>query len=378
MRVLVAPDGFKGGPAADKVAEAMAQGVRRAGGQVDILPMADGGAGTADVLRTVYSEMVRVPTMSVDAYGRPRLSHYDRIHRTAIVEAAVGSGFVPADARPDQVLASTSLGTGLLMNAALADVQVQEVVVALGGTGSVDAGMGLLAGLGAHFYDAHGDRLDPIAGSVAAIAAIDMDGVLPLDKSLIGWCDVFVPLLGVTGAVQFFGPQKGVGPGTMDALERAFARYADRLEGVTGRSELVSVPGTGAAGGMGLALAALGGSLRLGAEQVAGFIALDQRIQGVDWVLTGEGRLDAQTKEGKVVATVVQHAQRLGVPTAVIAGSIDPDQWEWLSAMNAFAFSLVPGPMTLDAAVAGSESLLTASAFSVAGWAQSMGKSHRP
>ena len=148
MRVLVAPDGFKGGPSAILAAKAMAQGIVRAGGEADVMPMADGGEGTQDALRATFPQMLQIPAKRVDAYGRLGRGHYVRLGRTALVEASVGSGFIEASQRPQGALETTSLGTGQLVQAALSDPEVDDVVVALGGTGSVDAGLGFLSGLG--------------------------------------------------------------------------------------------------------------------------------------------------------------------------------------------------------------------------------------
>ena len=362
MRVVIAPDAFKGGPDGLKIAQAMARGVFGAGASAKLLPMADGGEGTADVIRAFSGQGERVPVDIVDAFGRPAKGHYDRIGAMAVVEAAVGSGFIEASQRPSTVEATTSLGTGQLVQRALADPQVAEVVVALGGTGCVDGGLGLLEGIGWQFYDGAGRRLPPMTRSLAEVRE-----ALPstLVKPLVGWWDVSVPLLGELGSVRGFGPQKGIRSEDLERMEAAMASFGRVLQEQSLREGLVEISGAGAAGGMGMAISAAGGHLRPGAEQVAQFIGLDEHLAHADLAMTGEGRLDAQTKAGKVVATVAAHAHRLNVPTVVLAGSIDLASPSWLSSLNAYAFSIVPGPMALEHAMADTERLVQAQAFTV-------------
>ncbi|MCL4521298.1 MAG: glycerate kinase, partial [Firmicutes bacterium] len=345
------------------------------GGEADVMPMADGGEGTQDALRATFPQMLQIPAKRVDAYGRLGRGHYVRLGRTALVEASVGSGFIEASQRPQGALETTSLGTGQLVQAALSDPEVDDVVVALGGTGSVDAGLGFLSGLGWQFYDAHGGLVKPTASGLSSIAFIE--GEEP-SKPIVGWCDVFVPLLGERGSVRLFGPQKGVEPSDMTALEAHMGAFVAVLERHLGRSGLAKHLGAGAAGGMGMAIAALGGALLSGAEQIAKLAGLDHRLRGVDLCLTGEGRLDAQTEEGKVVATVCRHAKSHGVPTVVLAGSVDLQTVTWLDALDAYAFSVVPGPMALASAIAETERLLEASALSVVSLARRLGLGEEP
>lgn len=359
MRVVIAPDSFKGGPSAERIAMAMARGVRRAGGSAVVRPMADGGEGTAEIVVGPAAEHVAVDV--VDAFGRPRRASYLRRDGLAVVDAARGSGYVKPEDRPDHGLRTTSRGTGMLIRAALSDPAVRRVMVALGGTGSTDGGLGLLVGLGGTIANAAGEPLDPVGDTMGLVASIRWPD---LTKPVEALYDVAVPLSGPAGAVRSFGPQKGVPAARLAEAERALVGLARRVESDRGRS-LADLPGAGAAGGMGFMLAALGAGLTAGADRVAEAVGLGAALSHADLCLTGEGRLDDQTRNGKVVDAVARRAAALGVPTIVLTGTLALEDPEWLYALGAFPFPILAAPMDLGAAVAATEALVEAAAARV-------------
>lgn len=355
MRILVAMDSFKGSVSADDAVRYLAEGLGRVSGlDIDPCPLADGGEGTgALVERYLGGRRVEAPT--VDSYGTPRSGWWILWGRTAVVESAVGSGFVAPDRRPASVWHTTSRGTGQLVRQAGESGVVDHYVITLGGTGSVDGGMGFLEALGTEFYGAGGRPLAGVAANLGHVRRIRP----PRHRwSLTGLYDTFVPLLGPNGAVRLYGPQKGVTPDDADALEAAIAQFARVLEESTEIAGLASLPGAGAAGGIGLAIYALGGRMEAGATTVARWVDLPRRVAEADWVITGEGRLDAQSLLGKVVGTVVQLAASRSKPVVAVAGSHPVDLAPFYAAGLTSALALVPGPMALEEAVSRTPELL--------------------
>jgi glycerate kinase len=240
-----------------------------------------------------------------------------------VVELAEAAGVRRLRGRLDP-LRSTSRGAGDLMARAL-DGGARRMLVGVGGSACTDGGSGLLTALGALLFDGHGRRLRQGGGALAELDGVDLSG---LDRRL-GDCrvevaaDVANPLLGEDGAAAVYAPQKGAGPADVARLEAGLGRLADVLERDAGVSPaLRRLPGAGAAGGAGYGLAVLGATLRPGAALVAGATGLDAALAGSDLVITGEGRLDAQTAKGKAPMEVALRAARLGVPCVAIAGQV--------------------------------------------------------
>ncbi|PSR30617.1 MAG: glycerate kinase [Sulfobacillus benefaciens] len=353
-KVLVAPDSFKGSLSAVAVANALRNGLSRCLPQTSITvqPMADGGEGTGAILEALGGE--RVPAASATIYGAPVQRHWIRWQRMALVEASVGSQFVSPPNRQGSSEHTTSVGTGMLIAAALADPAIDEVMVALGGTGSTDGGLGMLMALGGQFMDGDGRFVTPFGDNLSRVSQC----VLPrMSKPLMGLYDVGVPLLGQRGAVVQFGLQKGILPGDIKRVEDAMGHYAHCVQGSAG-PDWANVPGAGAAGGMGFGILAMGGRLQSGAEVVAQWGTLDRHISAADWIITGEGKIDSQTVEGKVVGTVVRQAARHGKPVIAVVGSRDEDLTQLHQMGLTFVLPLVPGPMSLSDAMKNAEPLI--------------------
>lgn len=341
IRILVAPDSFKGSIAAIDAARAIERGVLRAlpDAEVDACPLADGGEGTLDVLARAKGGEIRT-TRVHGSRGTPVWARWALLSDgSAIVEAAeaVGLELVPKGERNPMALGT--FGVGELILEALG-AGARSVVVALGGTGTVDLGAGLAQALGVEFEGAG----HPItAADLGAVRNVDRSRVDPRVKTaeLRVAVDVDNPLLGTRGAAAVYAPQKGATPEQVAALERSFS-HIERLVGDPG-----NCPGDGAAGGMAYLLRSLfGATLESGAALVQCAVGFSERLKGVDLVLTGEGRVDGQTAQGKVVAAVGRAAKAAGVPAVALAGSIRDDARILYDQGIAAMFSLCDGPVT--------------------------------
>ena len=353
LRVVIAPDSFKGSATATQVAAALAAGARAAlgdGADVRAVPFADGGEGTLDAILGAWGQEPRT-CATTDALGRPTTARFgvSPDGRTLAVEAAEAYGLPKVSDVPLRPLDATSHGVGTVVLAAIdAAPDAEEVVLFVGGSASTDGGAGLLAGLGARFLDADGAAVAPGGGGLRSLSRIDLDGLDPRARAL-RWriaCDVDNPLLGPRGAAAVFGPQKGASPEDVEVLDDGLAHLADALAAATGH-DARDLPGAGASGGLPVGLsAALGAELVPGGELVAEAVGLAGALEGADLVLTGEGRLDEQSLHGKVVDTVVRLvAGRAAV--VVVAGGVELTPAQVAEAGIAAAFSLAPGPRTL-------------------------------
>jgi glycerate kinase len=321
--VIVAPDKFKGSLAAPDVAAAIARGVKGGGGEPEEIPVADGGEGTLDVLVAGAGGTI----MGVIAHGPlgvPVRAHLARLNDgTGVVEMAQASGLQLVPERERDVLRATSRGTGELIKGALAR-RPHRIVVAVGGSATVDGGTGLAGALGVRFLDDAGNPLPDGGRSLERIAVIDASRLEERlsNVELIVACDVLAPLLGPQGAARVYGPQKGASPAQVEELERGLGVLASRLKADLG-ADVAGLPGAGAAGGVGAMLMALGAAMRLGAEVVLEAVDFRNRLKDAGLVITGEGRLDAQTAQGKAPATVAVAAREAGIPVVAIVGEAE-------------------------------------------------------
>ncbi|WP_139122953.1 glycerate kinase [Cellulosimicrobium cellulans] len=354
LRVVVAPDSFKGSLSAAEVASAVADGVRAVapGAHVSELPMADGGEGTLDALLAVWGVPAR-EVVTVDAIGRPRTARYgvSRDGRLGVVELAEASGLPHVSDVAQQPLRAHTRGTGEAA-AAVLDAGVAEVLVCLGGSASTDGGAGILTGLGARLLDERGAPVPDGGEGLARVASLDLSGLHPRARE-VSWrlaVDVTNPLHGERGAAHVFGPQKGAAPADVAFLDAALRRWADLLEREAG-SPVADVPGAGAAGGVPAGLVAvLGAQLEPGARLVADAIGLRDEIHRADLVVTGEGSFDSQSVEGKVADAVGALAAEAPhrPPVVVLAGRVVLPAERARAAGIAAAFSIAPGPVELE------------------------------
>ena len=329
MKIAVAPNAFKGSLTASEAAGCLARGLSRGlpGCEVVKIPVADGGDGTARAVVDATGGRW-VPCRVGDPLGRPVEAGFGLTGdgRTAVVEMALASGL--ALLRPDErdPMRTTTAGTGELIRAAL-DSGAERILIGIGGSATNDGGIGMARALGARLLDADGRELEGTGRALARVSRIDLGGLDPRLKrvSVEVACDVTNPLFGPQGAARVYAPQKGATPEAVEALDAGLRHLASVILRDAG-ADVASLPGGGAAGGLGAGLVAfLGGRLVPGAERVLEACGLRGKLAGCDLAVTGEGRLDAQTAFGKAPAAVARVARSLGIPTIAICGSLAAD-----------------------------------------------------
>jgi glycerate 2-kinase len=317
LRVVVAPDSFKGSITASDAARALARGWlrRRPADDVTLLPLADGGEGTIDAFSFALTESVRMSTQVRGPDDRPVLAEWLLLpDGTAVVELAQSSG-LPLMAALDPLGAHT-IGLGETIATAL-DRGCARLVVALGGSASTDGGTGALSALGARFLDGRGVELAPGGGCLVDLDRVELGQLRPRPPCGVSLLtDVTTPLYGPTGAAATFGPQKGAIPHDVARLDRGLRRLAEVVGGKPDE------PGAGAAGGIGYGLAAMwGATIEPGAGAIAALVGLRRHIDEADVVITGEGRFDVTSLAGKVVGNVIAEAGGR-TKLCVVAGAV--------------------------------------------------------
>lgn len=363
MKVIIAPDKFKGALSAAEVASNLQIGFSTVWPDAEFLacPVADGGEGTADALQQALNGRwisVRVH----DPLGRQIDANYCQATQNgesiAIMEMSEASGMRRVAAADRNPLRSSTRGVGeLIRSAALAGAK--KIIVGLGGSATNDGGAGMASVFGYRFLDSNGNELAPVPESIAALARIVPPPTLDLPQ-IIAAVDVQNPFLGDKGATYTYGPQKGAGPKELAFLESVMGRLADVAESALGRS-CREIPGTGAAGGLGFGLAAFcNAEIRHGFGIVAEALRLDDTIATANLVVTAEGSMDAQTLHGKAPAGVANLARKHGKPVIAFAGSLSDE--EQLAHLFDGICPLAPRPMTLQESMEQTASLLQSAA----------------
>jgi glycerate kinase len=366
MKVVIAPNALKSCLTATQAAEALARGVARASPDIDIVqvPVADGGDGLADVLVNALNGVERTALVTGPC-GDPVLASFCHVpaRRLAAIEMATASGLALLAKNRLNPLLTTTFGTGELIKAAL-DLEISHLIIGIGGSATNDGGIGMATALGARFLDGNGHPVEPIGGVLATIERIDLSG---LDSRLAAVrieviCDVDNPLLGERGAAHVYGPQKGATPDQVRMLDAGLANLATIIERDLGL-DVRGLPGAGAAGGLGAGLKAfLKAELRRGVDLVLDLVGLNERLRDADLVITAEGQIDFQTAFSKAPAGVAERARAHGVPCIAIAGSVGSGL-EALHNLGINAvFSLCPGPVSLEQAIASGGNYLAAAA----------------
>lgn len=348
LTVLIAPDSFKGSLTSVEVARAIGAGWSRARPDDEILlaPLADGGEGTTVAIEAAGG-WEWCETHATDPIGRPIRARWLRSTdgARAIVELAAASGLSRLAATELAPLAATTRGTGEVLRAAL-DAGVRDITLGIGGSATNDGGAGILRALGASVSAADADP------STADLAGLDPR--LAETRLRIA-CDVSNPLLGERGAAATYGPQKGATPADVAELDRRLGRYADALEEASGRTER-ETPGAGAAGGTGFGLLCLAdrlASLELvpGIDVVMAAADFDGKLARADLVITGEGRIDAQTAFGKTALGVARRASAASVPCIAVGGGVESAGIEALRALGAVVVPVVERPQSVEEAM---------------------------
>jgi len=329
MKIVVAPDSFKGSLTAIEVSDAIEQGIREVFPEAEIvkIPMADGGDGTVQCLVNatggrILREKVTGPL------GGEVLASYGILgdKKTAVIEMAEASGLTLVPENQRNPLITTTYGTGQLIKAAL-DQGCRKMIIGIGGSATNDGGAGMVQALGVELLDKDGEEIDFGGGELKKIFRIDtkyLDNRLSETKVLIA-SDVSNPLCGPKGAARVYGPQKGATPEMIKKLDESLAYFAEIIKRDLNK-DVKDIPGAGAAGGLGASLMAfLDAELRPGIEIIIEIVKLEQAIKNADLVITGEGKIDSQTIYGKAPIGVAKIAKKYDIPVIAVAAIIGDD-----------------------------------------------------
>lgn len=329
MKIVVAPDSFKGSLTAIEVSDAIEQGIREIFPEAEIvkIPMADGGDGTVQCLvNATGGEILREKV--TDPLGDEVLASYGILgdKKTAVIEMAEASGLTLVPENKRNPLITTTYGTGQLIKAAL-DRGCRKMIIGIGGSATNDAGAGMVQALGAKLLDKDGEEIGFGGGELKKVLRIDtkyFDNRLSKTKVLIA-SDVSNPLCGPKGASRIYGPQKGATPEMTKELDESLAYFAEIIKRDL-HKDIKDIPGAGAAGGLGASLIAfLNAELRPGIDIIIEIAKLEQAIKDADLVVTGEGKIDSQTIYGKAPIGVARIAKKYNIPVIAVAAIISDD-----------------------------------------------------
>lgn len=353
MRVLIAPDSFKGSISSLEAGNRMAAGLRASFSSVDVeqVLLADGGEGTVDALIRACGGK-KVFRRVTGPLGEPVEASYGLLPDGRVVlEVAAASGLPLIPKGERDPWRATSRGTGELLRDAL-KYDPSEIVIGLGGSATVDGGIGLLQALGVRILDREGRDVPPGGQALGMVERIDPAGIDPriFHTRIVAACDVNNPLTGPEGAVPIFAPQKGADPQMLPRLAAGMEHYARRLDAAG--KPVSRQPGSGAAGGLGAALVAFcGAKLVPGFSLIAQVMGLEEKIAACDFVLTGEGRIDGQSLHGKGPVGLARMAKRHGVPVVAFTGSVGEDVKKLEAEGFAAVLPIVDGPISPEEAM---------------------------
>jgi len=372
MKIVVAPDSFKGSLTAVEACRAISTGLRRVVPQAQIveIPMADGGEGTVDALVASTSGRRRSVVVcgplgeNVEAeYGiLGEHPEQDEQEKTAVIEMAAAAGLTLVPAEKQNPLHTTTFGLGQLILDAV-DQRCRNIIVGIGGSATNDCGTGMAQALGVRFLDQSGQCItEPMTGRMTGrVRSIEMGDLKPLIKqrNFIVACDVTNPLLGPNGAAHVYAPQKGADARTVQILDANMEHLIHLIEEKVG-AELRNVPGAGAAGGLGAGLMAfLDARLQPGVEIVMRYSGFAEKIRSADLIITGEGRVDGTTASGKAISGITASAAVGSIPVVALAGSVGPDIDKDMEMGLKAVLPICPGPMTAKKSMKDAAVLLT-------------------
>ncbi|MHA4808096.1 glycerate kinase [Flavitalea flava] len=380
IRILIAPDKFKGSLTSFELCSLIEKGLRMASPDFHIvqLPLADGGDGLLEII-THYTPSEMLEEEVQDPLSRPVRAGWllSADGQTAFIEMARASGLSLLDPREYDPLLSSTYGTGQLIGAAIRS-GVKEIILGIGGSATNDGGIGMAAALGYRFLDAKGKELRPSGGSLLQLARIEAppgfegkgrqggkDGPEWKDIRIRVACDVRNPLCGSLGATRVYGPQKGAGPREIEILEEGMLNLVELLKKDLGL-DLANREGAGAAGGLGAGcMAFLGAELVRGVDLVMEYSKAARHIAEADWIITGEGKMDGQTLQGKLVAGIAELGRQSGKRVIAICGTLDLTVSELQQTGLTAAFSILPRPMSLEEALQNGASFLLETAYNI-------------
>jgi glycerate kinase len=368
MKIVIAADKFKHSLSSFAFCKAVKEGLQAADPAFDItcLPLADGGDGLAEVM-AYYSSFQKVEETVSDPLGQPVKATYlySEEQSLAFIEMAAASGLQLLQPSQFNCAITSTYGTGELVKKAI-QRGAKELIVGVGGSATHDCGIGMAAALGWRFLDRNGVALKPIGENLLHIHTIDTTARLDLGHVTVKVaCDVTNYLTGPQGAARVYGPQKGATPLMVEQLEEGMLHFAAVVKKQVG-TDIKNIRGGGAAGGMGAGCVLfLNAAIISGAELIFQYSNAEAHIQKADMVITGEGRLDEQTLNGKLVAAVTKLCHKHQKPVIALCGIVDLPPERWQECGLSAAFSIVNKPMKLEEAMLNAAALLSESAFAV-------------
>ncbi|MBE3592795.1 MAG: glycerate kinase [Thermoanaerobacter sp.] len=365
MKILIAPDKFRGSLSALRVADSIEKGILKIFPKaiIEKVPMADGGEGTVESLVDATGGKI-IKTKAKDPLGRDIESFYGILGdgKTAVIEMAAASGLYLLKDYERNPMITTTYGTGQLIKDAL-DRGCREFIIAIGGSATNDGGAGMAMALGVKFYDKYGREIGLGGGELSKIYSIDtsnLDDRLKECEFIVA-CDVANPLIGENGASRVYGPQKGATKEMVEVLDKNLEHYGKLLEKYF-HKKIIDVEGSGAAGGLGAGLMAfLNAQLKSGIEIITETLKLEEKIKEADIVISGEGKIDSQTAFGKAISGIAKLCKKHNKPLIVIAGMVENIENLYETGVSSI-FSIVEKPMSLEDAIKNAPTLLEKSA----------------
>jgi glycerate kinase len=352
MKILLAPDKFRGSLDAQQVCEAMTEGIRMVSPQIEIvsLPMADGGEGTLDLLLW-YSDGIKYQAKIHDPLGRIIEAEYgiSADGKTAFIEMARASGLNLLSSEERNPLKTSTLGTGELIKLAI-EAGVENIILGIGGSATNDAGIGIAHALGWRFLDENSKEVEPIGENLIKIRRITSPQATLLSRAkpkVMVACDVTNPLFGENGAAHIYAPQKGADAEIVKQLDEGLQNIAMIIERDFGKN-IAYLAGTGAAGGVGFgSMAFLDAELKEGVKLLMDFCDFDKNLKNVDLIITGEGKIDNQTLQGKLIKGITERATKAHIPIVAICGTLAVSPQELQEIGIVYATSIINRPMNL-------------------------------
>ena len=362
MKIVIASDSFKGSLSSMEVADAVEAGILKSMPDAEIikLPVADGGEGTVETLVSGTGGRYVDTDVTGPSGDRIRAGFGILSGDEAVIEMAAASGLTLVKDGKLDPLTSTTFGTGELMIKAL-EMGCKELYIGIGGSATNDGGVGMAQALGVTFRDSEGKELAFGGGAIGALETIDISNLSQLLKGakIIVMSDVTNPLCGERGASYVYGPQKGASPEMVKLLDRNLRKLADKIKDQLG-IDIKDMPGSGAAGGLGAGLVAFcNGKLEPGIQRILDILDFENKLEGADLLITGEGRIDFQSAYGKVVSGIANIASAKGVSVIAIAGSLGEGYEALYSTGVSLILPIVDKPMTLDEAMKDAKRLVT-------------------
>lgn len=340
MKFLIAPDKFKGSMTAQKVCEAIGRGLKKNDNSIDIIyhPMADGGDGSLEILSNHFS-LEKIHIKTVDPIGREISTYYFTSPDSAFIEVASASGLVLLSEKERNPLRTSTIGTGRMMADALSK-GYENIYLFLGGSATNDAGMGIATALGFHFLDVNNNELSPVGENLSKVKSISYSPLFDFDKiKLTLLCDVNNPMFGAAGAAYVYAAQKGATENQIALLDNGLKNFSSVLKNFSGK-DVSDLSGGGAAGAIGAGLVALlNAQLEKGFTAIAQITGLEKQIESADWVISGEGKLDQQSLQGKVIDGVANLCKKHNKPLTLFVGKneLTKNELDTLNASNIFS-----------------------------------------